>query len=105
MWNRYANFRELKHAQKYAYITAHTWVAAAKFNKDTLQYRIFRDSLLEAENSSVDEVNEYMNKYQKDPERYIHFANFLDIYVDSLVKLEDSILQATPPTDSALKVR
>jgi hypothetical protein len=105
VYNRLTAHLEMEKAEKFAKITAYTWVAAAKFNKDSTQYRSFRDSILSAEDLSMDEVDDYFSHYQKHPERYVHFANFLDVFVDSLVKLEDSILLVKPPVDSTLGVR
>ena len=107
VWNKFTLYREQKLAQKYAKITARSWIAAAKYNYEPEKYRQYRDSLLTAEDISKDEINEYLAEYQKAPEKYIHYATLVSYYVDSLAAVEDSLLKVKPTTvtDSALTLR
>jgi len=104
LWNRFSVYREQSLAQKYANVTAHCWVAAAKYNDAPKDYQRYRDSLLAAENITKDEINEYLAKYQKAPEKYIHYASLVSHYVDSLAACEDSLFNVGRPlaADTAL---
>ncbi len=107
VWNKLTVYREQKLAQKYAKITAVTWMAYAKFNNEPEKYRQFRDSLLNAEEINKEEIDDYLTKYQKAPEKYIHYVTLVGLYVDSLAAVEDSLLKIRliPSGDSALKIR
>jgi len=107
VWNKLTVYREQSLAQKYAKVTAHSWIAAAKYNNEPQKYQRYRDSLLAAVNISKEEINEYLAKYQKASENYIHFASLVSYYVDSLAAFEDSLLKIGAPlaADSGLSVR
>ena len=92
-WNRFTLYRENIEARKYALIAAQTWVAGAKFNTDPEKYRAFRDSLLNANNLKKEEIDAYLSKYEKEPEKYYFFATLLSFYVDSLAVVEDTTLR------------
>ena len=101
IWNELTIYRGKELAHKYAKITAETWIAYAKFNNEPEKYRRYRDSLLNADKISKDEIDDYLAMYKKAPEKYIHFATLVGIYVDSLAAVEDSTLKAV--LDSANK--
>jgi hypothetical protein len=96
LWNELTIYRGKTLAQKYAKVTAETWIAYAKFNNEPEKYRSYRDSLLEAQDISKEEIDDYIALYQKKPERYMYFATLVNAYVDSLVRIEDSTLKAVP---------
>lgn len=89
-------YREEQLARRYAKLTALSWINAALYDNDPEKYRKFRDSLLKANGSSVEDVEEYLKLYNRAPENYIYFATLLNTYVDSLCKREDSLSKAKP---------
>lgn len=99
LWNKLTLYREQSQAQKYAKITARTWIAYAKFNNEPEKYRQYRDSLLEARDISKGEFDDYITLYHKKPEKYMYFATLVNSFVDSLAAVEDSTLKAV--SDSA----
>jgi hypothetical protein len=107
VYNRFTTYVAREKAQKFAKITAQAWVAAAKFNQNPDKYRQYRDSMLAAENSSIEEINEYLKSQNKKSEKYIHYATLVSVYVDSLVQYEDSLLKITTPAmiDTAIRIR
>ncbi len=96
LWSKLTLYREQSQAQKYAKITAETWVAYAKFNNEPEKYCRYRDSLLNAQDISRDEIDAYTTMYQKVPEKYIQYASLVSYYVDSLAAIEDTNLKADP---------
>ena len=96
VWSKLTIYREQKLAQKYAKITAETWIAYAKFNNEPEKYRQYRDSLLNADEISKEEIDDYLAHYQKEAEKYIYFATLVSFCVDSLAAVEDSTLKAVP---------
>jgi len=107
VWSKLTIYREQKLAQKYAKITAETWVAYAKFNNEPEKYRQYRDSLLNADEISKEAIDDYLANYQKEAEKYIYFATLVSFYVDSLAAVEDSLLKTVPipAGDTAFKIR
>ncbi len=91
-----AQNREL--SQKYALITAQSWLATAKFKDEPEKYIAFRESLLTAQNTTIDEIESFLSEYKNEAEKYVGYAGFVKFYVDSLVAIEDSIIKATPDT-------
>lgn len=101
IWNELTIYRGKELAHKYAKITAETWIAYAKYNNEPEEYRLYRDSLLTAQDISRAEIDDYIALYQKKPEKYMYFATLVNSYVDSLVAVEDSTLKVV--LDSANK--
>lgn len=102
LYNRYTVYSAQKEAREYAKVTAESWVAAAKFKNDIANYHRTRDSLLKAEGLDKDDINTYLNEHRNSPEKYIYFATLLSYYVDSLVKIEDSLLKIDT-TDQSIR--
>ncbi|MGH8015428.1 MAG: hypothetical protein ACREBV_04500 [Candidatus Zixiibacteriota bacterium] len=96
VWNKLSAYRQQKEANKYALITAQTWIAGAKFNVAPQKFRAFRDSLLNAKKMTKEEIDDYLSEYEKEPEKYIFFATLLNYYVDSLAAVEDTTLKVAP---------
>jgi hypothetical protein len=99
-------YYEQKEAEKFAHITAQIWVATARYNDNPERYRQFRDSLLSAENISKDDLNDYLNAYQKSPEKYLLFVTAVNVKIDSIAGRQDSLLNPRDglAADSVIKI-
>ncbi len=97
-YNKYQTSQEEKLAQKYALITAQSWLGTARFKDEPEKYLEFRDSLLKSRNVSASDIELYLSKHEQKAEKYVGFAGLVKFYVDSLVSIEDSILRAASDT-------
>ena len=95
-----AKIKEL--SQKYALITAQSWLATAKFMDEPKKYLAFRESLLTAQKTTIDEIESFLSEYKEEAEKYVTYAGFLKFYVDSLVAIEDSIQKTVSDTLKSL---
>jgi len=83
--NRHLNRQRFTDAgQKNALVTAQAWVATATYRNNPERYTEFRDSLLTASGISAEDLRDYLNKYQEEPEKYYYFTRMVKYYVDSL---------------------
>lgn len=103
---RTTSYFERKEAEKYAHITAQIWIATARFHDNPEKYRQFRDSLLQSEKITKDDLNDYLHEYQDSPEKYLLFMTAVDVKMDSIIKLEDSLIEPLDnlPADSVLQI-
>jgi len=60
---------------------------------DPERYLAYRDSLLQASGVTFEALYDYLERYEKRPEQYLPFALKVSRYVDSLARLQDSILR------------
>lgn len=74
--------------EKRALATAQLWIGAAQLGDKEAKFVAFRDSLLAANGISREEMNDYLEKYESEPEDYFDFTGLVGTYVDSLVKIE-----------------
>jgi hypothetical protein len=103
-WVQYANWkteRENNEDLRMAQITSRVWVAAAKYRTDSKAYIAYRDSALKANGLSDSSLEKYAAGIATQVDRQLQFANLVYKGVDSLVKIQDSILKAK--ADSAAK--
>lgn len=86
-----------------ALVTAQVWTATATYRNDSVQYLAYRDSLLESNNVSVEDLYDYIDRYKNKPEKYLPFTLKVSRLVDSLARLQDSTIRIAPssPADSA----
>ena len=101
----YGNYKTAKikeFSQKYALITAQSWIATAKFKDEPQKYIAFRESILTAQNTTIDEIEHFLLAYKEEAEKYVGYAGFVKFYVDSLVAIEDSILKTVSDTVKSL---
>lgn len=75
-------------AARFAPVTARVWVASALYRNDPDRFIACRDSILEAEGVSAEQLKEYIVDYSKSPERYKLFTHLAKRMVDSLVQVE-----------------
>jgi hypothetical protein len=80
--------RRDQEVRRYALATAQVWLASARLRNDSDAYFKFRDSLLDTYSLSPEQIQTYLNRYQKRPEKYELFAELVKQYVDSLYEAE-----------------
>lgn len=93
--NEAENLEQL--TKKTALLTARVWIASARYRSDSTGYIAYRDSLLDEEATTVEEIDQFLKLYEDEPENYIRFSNLVSKYVDSLSKIED-VLKWTDST-------
>jgi hypothetical protein len=97
-YNKYKASQKEQLAQKYALITAQSWLATARFKDEPEEYLVFRDSLLKSHNVSTADIESFFSEHEEKSEKYVGFAGLVKFYIDSLVLIEDSILKAASDT-------
>ncbi len=98
IYGKYKTAKNEELSQKYALVTAQSWLATAKFKDEPEKYIAFRDSLLAAQNITTVEIESFLSEYKEEAEKYIGYAGFVKFYVDSLAAIEDSILKTVSDT-------
>lgn len=97
LWYGYDHYKNIKNAEKqaeidkYALVTAQTWIASLKYRADTDYFIHYRDSLLTANGLSPEKVRMYVQQYANKSEKLEPMGQQVEIYVDSLLKIEDSL--------------
>ena len=97
LWFSYSWYTEQQRSEirsennKYALLTAKTWIASVKYRENPEKFLAYRDSLLTAENASVELVKEYVERYRTQSEYIENFSNEVKECVDSLMVIEDSL--------------
>ncbi|MCH9023948.1 MAG: hypothetical protein IH931_01320 [candidate division Zixibacteria bacterium] len=102
IYGKYKTAKNQELSQKYALITAQSWIATAKFMDEPEKYIAFRESLLAAQNITIVEIEFFLSEYKEEAEKYVGYAGFVKFYVDSLVAIEDSILKTASDTVKSL---
>ncbi|RKX24092.1 MAG: hypothetical protein DRP45_08975 [Candidatus Zixiibacteriota bacterium] len=77
-----------------ALITARVWIATAEYQDDPDGFIQYRDSLLEAEDITPDQLFAWLEQYKGRPERSLQFTQRIQHYVDSLYQVEEARLKA-----------
>ena len=77
--------------KRYALITAQAWVGSMKHRDEPNEYICFRDSLLEEHNLSNDSLKLFIASYTDKAEDLGEMTVLIKSYVDSLLKIEDSL--------------
>lgn len=104
IWLAYVTIRDYRHDRqariesKIALVTAHIWIAGAKYHDDPDRFVQYRDSVLKTNELTLDEIESYASKYQKEPEKYERVAELTAEYVDSLYEIEDSLMRLKKDT-------
>ena len=98
IYGKYKAAKNQALSQKYALVTAQSWLATAKFKDQPEKYIAFRESLLAAQNITTVEIESFLSEYKDEAEKYIGYAGFVKFYVDSLVAIEDSIQKTVSDT-------
>jgi hypothetical protein len=104
IWLAFVNIQDYRHDRqarfesKIALVTAHIWIAGAKYHDNPDRFVKYRDSVLKANDLTLDEIEDYASKYQKEPEKYERVAELTADYVDSLYDIEDSLIRLKQDT-------
>ena len=75
----------------HALIAARLWVAGAEFRDEPEAFLVYRDSFLTAHNFTLNQMNDFLKRYEKHPEDYRAYTQWVSFYVDSLYVVEDSV--------------
>ena len=102
IYGKYKSAKNEELSQKYALITAQSWIATAKFMDEPEKYIAFRESLLAAQNITIVEIESFLSEHKDEAEKYVVYAGFVKFYVDSLAAIEDSILKTASDTVKSL---
>ena len=86
--------RQLRQAQEHALVTAQVWVASARLRNEPQRFITYRDSILTAHGLSKELIQEYLDRYKNQPEKYEDFAKLVKRFVDSLSAIEIKSLRA-----------
>ena len=65
-------------------MTARIWVARARFRNAPREFPIYRDEILQAAGIGLDEVREYLKRYEEQPVGATKFSRRVKGYVDSI---------------------
>ena len=79
--------------KRLALVTARTWLATARFRENPDRFLAYRDSLLDEAGVKREEISEYLRRYRGSEEKYLPFAHKVQYYVDSLARIEDSLIR------------
>ncbi|UCD63231.1 MAG: hypothetical protein JSW34_10835 [Candidatus Zixiibacteriota bacterium] len=80
--------------QDLALATARIWVASAKHRASPETFLQVRDSILAECSLTVADVREYLSENADEPESFYPYSKLVQRYVDSLIRIEDSLLKA-----------
>ena len=95
-----------RQTQKHALITAQVWLASAQLRNKPEEFLAYRDSVLNSSAVSEQQMRDYLNRYQNEPEEYEDFARLVRQYIDSLSggeekgNISDTVKPAFPQSDS-----
>ena len=96
-WSDYTEYQQFAADEKIAVVTAHLWIASAKYRSEPDRYLTYRDSILTANNLTIVEIDALTKKYTDDPDKYRQFSNMVKLLSDSLYQVEQAALR---PEDS-----
>ena len=99
--DHYLDERQAQFEDKVALVTAHVWLAGAKYRNEPLRFQQYRDSVLTANHLTIDELQKYASKYPNEPEKYERVASLTAQYVDSIYEIEESLRQVNEDTSAA----
>jgi len=76
-----------KLTRKQALVTARVWYLSVRFRKKPEIFLSLRDSILNHSGVSKDEIQQYLQLYSDEPEKYEQFARQVSYFIDSLYDL------------------
>jgi len=103
LWDDWNSERRASREDRIALVTAQVWVATARFPDSTEKFILYRDSLLSASGLTPDDLITSIDPHRTEPEAALPLVQKIKSYVDSLVAIEDSLLNVitTKASDSA----
>jgi hypothetical protein len=93
LWDRWRTEKEENEQNRVALVTAQVWVATAKYRDDPEAFLAYRDSLLEASGVPGERVMAFLEQHSDVSENMLPFARRVQALVDSLARIEDSLLR------------
>jgi hypothetical protein len=94
LWHGWRAERQAVEERELALVTAQVWVATAMYRNEPERYMQYRDSLLKASGVPRERVLDFLKNREANPEELFPFAQVVQKLVDSLARIEDSILKA-----------
>jgi hypothetical protein len=96
-WNAWSDYRDdsaKAEDARMAQLSAQVWFAGAKYRNDVPRFLAYRDSLLKANGQTDSGMKAYAASIEMQIDRQLQFATMIKSAVDSLVKVEDSLVKA-----------
>jgi hypothetical protein len=93
LWGKWSAQIQSQEQNRVALVTAQAWIATAKYRNDPERYIQYRDSLLKTSGVARKEVFEFLDRTGDPPEELLPFARRVQSLVDSLYRIEDSLLK------------
>jgi len=94
LWQDYRQNSRTAEEDRMALMTARVWVKTARYAGQTDRFVAWRDSTLAAEGMSKDEVAVFLDRWTNHQEEYLSFTQKVQKLVDSLARIEDSLITA-----------
>jgi hypothetical protein len=76
---------------KIASVTAHIWIASAKYRHNPDRYLEYRDSVLKANDLTLEQMKAFRTRYDETSEQYERVVSMTAAFVESLYRVEDSL--------------
>ena len=105
-WQSWRESAHLAEVDRLGSVVAEVWIGTAKYRHDPARYIVWRDSLLKAHGVTREELDAYVAKHSDETQEYYDFSKIVARKVDSLYKIEDSVVRANrkDSTGSSKKV-
>jgi hypothetical protein len=105
-WQSWQESARLAEADRLGSVVADVWIGTAKYRHDPALYIAWRDSLLKARGVTREELQAYVANHGDETKEYYDFSMIVARKVDSLSKIEDSLIRANKKdsTKSSKKV-
>lgn len=100
-WKYYKEYRyhaALQAQTENALVTAQLLVAAAKYRHEPTRYEIYRDSILHVHDLTLNELEQYLKRYERSSDDPTPFTKRVNLCVDSLIALERGGVPSHPDT-------
>jgi len=80
-------------------------VGSAEYRHDPARFIVWRDSILKTRGVTREELGKYFRKHSEETDKFYGFAQLVSVRVDSIAKLQDSLIglreKRSPAEDSA----
>lgn len=91
LYSRHKDRQEAEREQTCSLAAARIWVASAIFRDQPEHFIAYRDSLLAEYNLDDSTMWRLVAEYEKQPDKLLSFSRLLQVNIDSLIAIEDSI--------------
>lgn len=86
---------------QYALVTAQVWLASATYREEKAKFLSYRDSLMQANNITSDDLFHHLAVFEQDLGRELLFSQLVSRKIDSLLKATPTISAPPSVTDSS----